>query len=98
MAKSGTKLGPVDLSSDIPPVEASSGQEWYIGPVDLSPYVTGCCTGTLDELVGSHTKLEIYPTLTIHCQRVVICASLNTRFKGMQVVTYLANVKQLKSY
>ena len=25
------------------------------------------CTGTLDELVGSHTKLAIYPTLTICC-------------------------------
>ena len=22
-------LGPVDLSSDIPPVEASGGEEWY---------------------------------------------------------------------
>ena len=31
VAKSGTKLGPIDLSSDVPPtpVEASSGQEWY---------------------------------------------------------------------
>ena len=60
--------------------------------------VTGGCTDTLDELVGSHTKLAIYPTLTICCQRVVICASLNTGFKGMQVVTYLTNVKQLESY
>ena len=24
-------------------------------------------TGTLDGLVGSHTRLGIYPTLTIHC-------------------------------
>ena len=56
------------------------------------------CTGTLDELVGSHTKLAIYPALTICCQRVVIHASLYTRFKGMQVVTYPANIKQLKSY
>ena len=60
--------------------------------------MTGGCKGTLDELVGSHTKLVIYPTLAIHCQRVVICASLDTGFKGMQVVTYLANIKQLKSY
>ena len=52
----------------------------------------------LDKLVGSHTQLAIYPTLTICCQRVVICASLNTGFKGMQVVTYLANIKQFKSY
>ena len=30
MSKSGTKFGPVDLSSDINPlVEASSEQEWY---------------------------------------------------------------------
>ena len=37
MAKIGTKLGLVDLRSDIPLVEASSGQEWYyIGLVDLS--------------------------------------------------------------
>ena len=53
------------------------------------------CTGTLDGLVGSHTRLAIYPTLTICCQRVVIHTSLNTGFKGMQEVTYLANIKQL---
>ena len=41
------------------------------------------CTGTLDELVGSHTKLAIYPNLAICCQRVVIHASLDTGFKGM---------------
>ena len=56
------------------------------------------CTGTLDGLVGSHTRLVIYSTLAICCQRVVICALLNTRFKGMQVVTYPANIKQLKSH
>ena len=56
------------------------------------------CTGTLDGLVGSHTRLAIYPTLTICCQRVVIHALLDTGFKGMQVVTCPANVKQLKSY
>ena len=42
----------------------------------------GVGTGTLDELVGSHTRLVIYPTLTICYQRVVIHASLDTRFKG----------------
>ena len=47
----------------------------------------------LDELVGSHTKVVIYPTLTIQLQNVVICALLNTGFKGMQVVTYLTNCK-----
>ena len=29
--------------------------------------VTGGCTGALDKLVGSHTKLAIYPTLAICC-------------------------------
>ena len=29
MAKSGTKLGPVDLSPDVLPVEASGGQGQY---------------------------------------------------------------------
>ena len=56
------------------------------------------CTGTLDRLVGSHARLAIYPILAIHCQRVVIHALLDTRFKGIQVVTYPANIKQLKSY
>ena len=50
------------------------------------------CTGTLDGLVGSHTTLAIYPTFAIHCLRVEIHASLNIRFKGMQVVTYPANI------
>ena len=36
----------------------------------------------LDGLAGSHTRLAIYPTLAICCQRVVIHASLNTTFKG----------------
>ena len=31
--------------------------------------VTGC-TGMLDELVGSHTKVATYPTLAIHCERL----------------------------
>ena len=64
----------------------------------MGRYVTGCCTGTLDELEGSHTKLAIYPTLAICCQRVVIHALLDTGFKGMQVVTYLTYIKQLKSH
>ena len=41
------------------------------------------CTGTLDGLVGSHTKLAIYPALAICYWRVVIHALLDTRFKGM---------------
>ena len=28
-ASSGINLGPFDLSSDVPLVEASSGQDWY---------------------------------------------------------------------
>ena len=39
MAKSGTQLGPVDMSSDVPLVEASIGQGWYSGLVDLSSNV-----------------------------------------------------------
>ena len=39
-------------------------------------------TGTLDGLAGYHTRLATYPTLTICYLRVVICASLDTRFKG----------------
>ena len=58
--------------------------------------VTGGCTGTLDELEGSHMKLVIYSTLIICCQRVVICALLNTGFKGMQVVTYPTNCQTTK--
>ena len=58
----------------------------------------GGCTCTLDELAGSHTRLVINPTLTIHYIRVVIRALLNTRFKGMQVVIHLATIKQLKSH
>ena len=42
----------------------------------------GVGTGTLDELAGYHTRLAIYPALTICYQRVVICALLDTRFKG----------------
>ena len=36
----------------------------------------------LGGLADSHTRLAIYPALAIHYQRVVIHASLNTRFKG----------------
>ena len=71
---------------------------WSVEPTQGCQKCDRWCTGTLDKLVGSHTKLAIYPALAICCWRVVICASLDTGFKGMQVVTYLANVKQLKSY
>ena len=36
----------------------------------------------LDGLAGSYTRLATYPALTICYRRVVICASLNTRFNG----------------
>ena len=39
-------------------------------------------TCTLDGLVGSHTRLVIYPALAICYQRVEIHALLNTRLKG----------------
>ena len=29
MVNTGTKLGPIDLSSDISPIEVSGGEEWY---------------------------------------------------------------------
>ena len=47
----------------------------------VTPHLGGS-TGTLDELVGSNTRLAIYPTLAICYQRVVIHASLNTGFRG----------------
>ena len=51
MAKSGTNLGPVDLSSDIPPVEASSGQEqYYSGQLDI-----------FDQPLGKLTFGQMYP-------------------------------------
>ena len=81
---------------DSPPL-CWENAEVYSPPRDTRN-VTECCTGTQDELVGSNTKLAIYPTCAICCKRVVIHASLNTRFKRMQVVTYLANDKQLKSH
>ena len=42
----------------------------------------GVDTGTLDGLAGSHNRLTIYPALAICYWRVVIHASLDTRFKG----------------
>ena len=39
------------------------------------------CTGMLDELVGSHAKVVIYPTFTICCERLwsVPCSILDSR-------------------
>ena len=56
------------------------------------------CTGTLDGLIGSQTRLAIYPTLAMRYQRDMIHVLLDTTFKGMQVMTYLDNIKQLKSH
>ena len=36
MAKSGTQLGPIDLSSDVPLVETSGGQELILHQVSLT--------------------------------------------------------------
>ena len=71
---------------------------WSVEPTQGCQKCHRVCTVTLDGLVGSQTRLAIYPTLAICCWRVVICASLNTGFKGIQVVTYPANFKQLKSH
>ena len=54
------------------------------------------CTGTLDGLVGSHTRLAIYPALAICYWRVVIHALLNTRFKvevGSDLPSYCQTTK-----
>ena len=56
----------------------------------------GVITGTLDKLAGSHTRLAIYPALTIHYWRVVIHAWYQVQ--GETVVIYLATIKQLKSH
>ena len=40
-----------------------------LGPPRDARNVTGH-TGTLDELVGSHTKVEFCPTSAIHCKRL----------------------------
>ena len=103
-----TKLGnlrdshnSVTAPTDKPDLGFSSSmlrESWSVEPTQGHQKCDRWCTGTLDKLVGYHTKLAIYPTLTICCWRVVICASFNTRSKGMQVVTYPANIKQLKSY
>ena len=53
-------------------------------------------SGMLGELVGSHTNVAIYPTYTICCKKVVICALLNTGFKGIQVVNYPTNYQTTK--
>ena len=86
----------LNLIQDSPPLCWESAE--VSSPPRDARNVTGCHRGTLDELVGSHTKLAIYPILAICCQRVVIHSLLDTGFKGMQVVTYLANIKQLKSH
>ena len=43
-------------------------------PIYMWQVHIGGGTGTLDKLAGSHTRLVIYPTLTICYRRVVICA------------------------
>ena len=51
-----------------PPLHLSIDLWKTIAPNTFHIYVTvSRCTGTLDGLVGSHTRLAIYPTLTICC-------------------------------
>ena len=95
--RDGHDLATAPTAKPDPGFSSLLGECWSVEPTQgCQKCDRGCCTGTLDGLVGSHTRLTIYPTLTICCQRVVICALLNTRFKGMHVVTYPANIKQLK--
>ena len=75
------------------------GEYWSVESTQGCQKCDWGCTGMLDGLVGSHTKLSnlshpCYP-LPKGCESMV---HFNTRFKGMQVVTYLANIKQLKSH
>ena len=56
----------------------------------------GSCTGTLGELVGSHTKVAILSHLRNLLQKVVIHAWLNTGLKGIQVVNYPTNSQTTK--
>ena len=51
-------------------------------------------TGTLGELVGSHTKVVIYPAYAICCESDP--ALPDNRFEGIQVVNYLTNYQTTK--
>ena len=72
----------------IPNLGSSSQQEgcWSVEPTQgcqkCDSSTSGVGTGTLDGLGGSHTRLVIYPALAICYWRVMIHASLDTRFKG----------------
>ena len=68
-----------------------------LSPLKDARNVTGC-TGMLDELVGPHTKPRNLSHPHNLLWKAVIHASLDTRFKGMQVMTYPTNIKQLRSY
>ena len=72
-----TKLGNLRdgcYSTTAPTAEPDLGFSSRLGGCCSVKPTQGCqkcdrwgCTGTLDGLVGSHTRLAIYPALTIHC-------------------------------
>ena len=68
-----TKLGNLRDSHDSITAPTAEPNLGFFSSVSSPPRdainVTGC-TGTLDELVGSHTKVAIYPAYTIHCKRL----------------------------
>ena len=47
----------------------------------------------LDELVGSLTKIAIYPIYAICCKKVVVPACSDTGFEQHKVVNYPANLQ-----
>ena len=67
-----TKLGNLRDSRDsvtAPTAKPDLGFFSVFSPPRDARNVTGC-TCTLDELVGFHTKVVIYPTYAIHCERL----------------------------
>ena len=59
--------------------------------------VTGC-TGMLGGLAGSLTKVEIYPTYTIHCKRLWSMPALILGLSSIRWWTTQLTYKQLKLY
>ena len=50
-------------------------------------------TGMLGGLVGSLTKVAIYPTYAICCKRLWSMPAPDTKFEWHKVVNYLANLQ-----
>ena len=57
-------------------------------------YVAGC-SGTLHKLVGSHTKVVVYPTITIHCESCDPCL-IQYWVKGIKVANCLVDYQTTK--